>query len=342
MSPIREEAIPTMNRQWLLARRPRGMVSREDFAMVVRARPEPEAGEILVRNRLLSCDPTQRGWMAYDTYWPAVPVGEVMRAIALGEVVVSRHPGFGVGQMVQGLFGWQEWAVVKPETTAFFLPVPAEVSPEIAISLLGLTGLTAYFGLIEVGQAKSDDTVLISGAAGATGSVAGQIAKLLGCRVVGIAGGAEKCARLIDECRFDVAIDYKSENLLTRLRQTCPDGVNLFFDNVGGDALDAALLSLALFGRIVLCGAVSTYNLDGPAPGPRNYLRLLTRRGRMQGFVVTDYLPRAAEAEQKLLRWHEEGRVKQRVDVVEGFENAPTALARLFTGTNQGKQLVRI
>jgi hypothetical protein len=331
-----------MNKQWLLARRPQGMVRAEDFRLVTAARPEPAPGEILVRNQLLSCDPTQRGWMAYDTYWPAVRVGEVMRAIALGEVMASRHPDYRVGQIVQGLFGWQEWAAVNPDTMAFVLPVPAGVPPEMGIGLLGLTGLTAYFGLLDVGQAKPGDTVLISGAAGATGSVAGQIAKILGCRVVGIAGGAEKCARLLDEWGFDAAIDYKSENLLTRLRSTCPNGVDLFFDNVGGDALDAALLSLAIGGRVVLCGAMSTYNLDGPAPGPRNYLRLLTRRGRMQGFLVTDYMSRASEAVRQLSSWYEEGRVKQRVDVVAGFENAPAALARLFTGESQGKQLVRI
>jgi NADPH-dependent curcumin reductase CurA len=216
------------------------------------------------------------------------------------------------------------------------------VSPELGVSLFGLTGLTAYFGLLEIGRAKAGDTVVISGAAGATGSVAGQIAKILGCRVVGIAGGPEKCARLVDEWGFAAAIDYKNENILTRLRKTCPDGVDLFFDNVGGDALDAALLSLAVHGRIVLCGAMSTYNLDGPAPGPRNYLRLLTRRARMEGFVVTDYMARAGEAIEQLARWHREGRIEQRVDVVTGFENAPAALARLFAGENNGKQLVRI
>jgi NADPH-dependent curcumin reductase CurA len=309
-----------MNRQWLLARRPQGMVRPDDFRLAVSPLPEMGEGEILVRNQLLSCDPTQRGWMAYDTYWPAVPIGDVMRGIAVGEVTGSRHPEIRVGQVVQGLFGWQEWAVVNPAKMQLFTVVPAGVAPELGIGLLGLTGLTAYFGLLEVGQVKATDTVVISGAAGATGSVAGQIAKILGCRVVGIAGGPGKCARLVDECGFDAAIDYKSENILTRLRKTCPDGVDLFFDNVGGDALDAALLSLALHGRIVLCGAISTYNHEGAAPGPRNYLRLLTR----------------------LVRWHGEGRLKQRVDVVSGFENAPAALARLFSGENQGKQLVRI
>jgi NADPH-dependent curcumin reductase CurA len=336
------ETIAHLNRQWLLARRPQGMVRANDFRLVVNPLPGIGEGEILVHNQLLSCDPTQRGWMAYDTYLPAVQIGDVMRGIAVGEVTSSRHPDFRVGQIVQGLFGWQEWAAVNPAKIPFCVLVPEEMSPELGVSLLGLTGLTAYFGLLEVGQAKASDTVLISGAAGATGSVAGQIAKLLGCRVVGIAGGPEKCARLLEEWGFDAAIDYKSENILTRLRKTCPTGVDLFFDNVGGDALDAALLSLALHGRIVLCGAMSTYNLDGPAPGPRNYLRLLTRRARMEGFVVTDYMARADEAIAHLACWHQEGRIKQRVDVVTGFENAPAALARLFAGENQGKQLVRI
>jgi NADPH-dependent curcumin reductase len=336
------QAMEQTNRQWLLARRPQGMVTAEDFRLAVGPIPTPGEGEILVRNRFLSCDPTQRGWMAYDTYLPVVEIGDVMRAVAIGEVQRSNHPDFHVGQIVQGLFGWQEWAAVAPATQTFFVPVPDGVSLEIGASLLGLTGLTAFFGLIDVGQAKPSDTVLVSGAAGATGQVAGQIAKILGCRVVGIAGGPEKCARLVDEWGFDAAIDYKHENLLTRLRKTCPNGVDLYFDNVGGDALDAALLSLALHGRIVLCGAMSTYNLDRPAPGPRNYLRLLTRRGSMQGFLVSDHLARASRAIEHLLRWHQEGRLKQRVDVVDGFENAPAALARLFTGENQGKQLVRI
>ncbi len=330
------------NRQWVLVRRPRGQVSADLFRLERGPMPQPNEGEIVVRNQLLSCDPTQLGWMTRDTYAPAVPLGEVMRAFAAGEVVTSRHPEFAVGQRVQGLLGWQDLARIDPVAIPFLLRIPDGVPLETGIGLLGLTGLTAYFGLAEVGRAEAGETVLVSGAAGATGQVVGQMAKILGCRVVGIAGGPKKCGRLLDEFGFDAAIDYKHENLVTRLRQDCPNGVDVFFDNVGGDALDAALLALARHGRVVICGAISTYTQSGPVTGPRNYLRLLTQRGRMEGFLTSDFLPRAPEAIARLAEWWREGKLRQRVDVVEGFENAPAALARLFTGDNQGKQLVRI
>jgi NADPH-dependent curcumin reductase CurA len=330
------------NRQWRLSRRPNGLVCPADFRLTESPIPEVADGEVLVRIDLLSCDPTQRGWMAYDTYLPAVPIGEVMRGIAGGEVVRSRNPNFPAGQRVQGIFGWQDYACIRPAQTTFMNAIPDGIPLENGMSVLGLTGMTAYFGLLDVGHAKAGETVLVSGAAGATGSVVGQIAKILGCRVVGIAGSAEKCRYLTDELGFDAAIDYKNENLLTRLRLTCPNGVDVFFDNVGGAALDAALGNLAMRGRIVICGAISTYNADAPAPGPKAYLRLITRRGRMEGFVVTDYMTRASEATVALAAWFAEGRIKDRVDIVQGFENAPAALARLFSGENRGKQLVRI
>ena len=330
------------NRQWLLARRPQGPVGPEDFRRHEAEIPEPGEGEILVRNLYLSCDPTQRGWMARETYMPAVPLGEVMRAFAGSEVVASRDPSFAVGQRVQGLFGWQDYAVVKPSTDWPILPIPDGFSIPTAMSALGLTGLTAYFGLLDVGQAKQGETVVVSGAAGATGSVVGQIAKLQGCRVVGIAGGPEKCRYLTSELGFDAAIEYKSENLITALRRHCPSGIDVYFDNVGGAILDCALMFLALHGRVVICGAISSYNDEAPAPGPKNYLRLLSRRGRMEGFLVLDYYPRAAEGMAALGGWLRAGKLKDRVDVVEGFDHAPAALARLFTGQNQGKQLVKI
>jgi NADPH-dependent curcumin reductase CurA len=330
------------NRQWLLARRPKGALDAADFRLSESAIPEPADGEILVRNLYLSCDPTQRGWMARDTYVPAIPLGDVIRSSACGEVVLSRDPHFSPGQKVKGLFGWQEYAVAKQsQVTPIFL-ISDEFPITTGLSLLGITGMTAYFGLLDVGRPKQGETVVVSGAAGATGSVVGQIAKILGCRVVGVAGGKEKCDHLVRELGFDAAIDYKNEDVITAMQTVCPAGIDVYFDNVGGPILDAALAFLAMRGRVVICGAISTYNDPSPGPGPKNYMSLLVRRGRMEGFLVLDYLHRAAEAVGALSGWLREGKLKDRVDVVEGFENAPAALARLFKGENMGKQLVKI
>jgi NADPH-dependent curcumin reductase CurA len=330
------------NRQWLLARRPEGPIAAEDFRLVETPAPDPTDGEALVRNLYLSIDPTQRGWMAGDTYLPAVKIGEVMRSFAVGQVVESRHPAFRPGQVVQGLFGWQEYAIARPGTSSSPTPVPAGLPVETAMSILGLTGITAYFGLLEVGRPRPGETVVVSGAAGATGSAAAQIAKISGCRVIGIAGGAEKCRYLVDDLGLDGAVDYKSENVGKRLRELCPSGVDVFFDNVGGPALDAVLAQLALRGRIVLCGGIAQYNDARPTPGPSNYLALVMKRGRMEGFIVLDFLSRAGEAVAALSGWLREGRLKDRVDVVDGLENAPAALQRLFEGKNRGKQLVKL
>jgi NADPH-dependent curcumin reductase CurA len=334
--------VPDTNRQWLLARRPRGPIQAEDFRLAESPVPEPAEGEILVRNLYLSCDPTQRGWMSTDSYLPRVKIGEVMRSFAAGQVVRSRHPDFAVGDLVQGLFGWQDYVATGPGAPASPVPIPRGVPVETGLSALGLTGITAYFGLVEVGRPRPGETVVVSGAAGATGSVAAQIAKLKGCRAVGIAGGAEKCRYLTEELGLDAAIDYKSEDVARRLRRTCPEGVDVFFDNVGGEVLDAALANLAMRGRVVLCGAISRYNDTELTAGPKNYLSLLVKRGRMEGFIVLDYMPRAAEAVAELAGWLRQGKLKDRVDVQRGLENAPAALARLFRGENHGKQLVRI
>ncbi len=331
-----------VNRQWLLARRPEGLVSSSDFRLVESPAPEPADGEALVRNLYLSVDPTQRGWMAGDTYLPAVKIGEVMRSFAVGEVTASRHPAFKPGQLVQGLFGWQDWAVARPGTSSSPTPVPSGVPVETAMSALGLTGITAYFGLLDVGRPKPGETVVVSGAAGATGSAAAQIAKISGCRVIGIAGGPEKCAYLTGELGLDGAVDYRGGNVGKALRELCPSGIDVFFDNVGGPVLDLVLGQLALRGRIVLCGGIAHYNDALPARGPANYLALVMKRGRMEGFIVLDYLPRAGEAVTALSGWLRDGRLKDRVDVVHGLENAPAALLRVFEGKNQGKQLVRL
>jgi NADPH-dependent curcumin reductase CurA len=280
--------------------------------------------------------------MAGDTYLPAVKIGEVMRSFAVGEVAESRHPAFKPGQLVQGLFGWQDWAIARPGTPSSPTPVPAGVPVETAMSVLGLTGITAYFGLLDVGRPKPGETVVVSGAAGATGSAAAQIAKIAGCRVIGIAGGPEKCAYLTGDLGLDGAVDHRGANVGKALRELCPKGIDVFFDNVGGPVLDLVLGQLAMRGRVVLCGGIAHYNDALPARGPANYLALVMKRGRMEGFIVLDYLARAGEAVTALSGWLRDGRLKDRVDVVQGLENAPAALLRLFEGKNQGKQLVRL
>jgi NADPH-dependent curcumin reductase CurA len=330
-----------VNRQWLLARRPQGLVQPEDFRWNEAPVPELAEGAVLVRNLYLSCDPTQRSWMAGRTYMPAVKIGEVMRSFAGGEVRASRNPEFPEGQLVYGMFGWQDYCAAGPGDLFKMVKVPDGVPLEAALGVLGLTGLTAYFGLLDVGALKPGETVVVSGAAGATGSVAGQIAKARGCRAVGIAGGREKCDYLAS-IGFDAAIDYKTDNVMTRLRETCPNGMNVFFDNVGGRILDAALMHLAMHARVVICGSISGYSEVTPPEGPRNYMQLLVRRSRMEGFVMTDFNERVPEAQAALSAWVREGRIRHRSDVVEGLENAPAALIRLFTGENRGKQLVRV
>lgn len=331
-----------VNRQWLLAQRPRGVPDVGDFTWHEGSVVRPRQGELLVRNLCLACEPTQLGWAAGETYLPAVEIGEVMRSLGAGEVIASNDPAFPVGTRVQGLLGWQEYATLRPDGPYPMLSLLPGAPLESSLSILGNTGMTAYFGLFEIGKPRPGETVVVSAAAGATGSTAGQIAKILGCRVVGIAGGAEKCRFLVEHLGFDAAIDYKRENLMSRLRQTCPRGVDVYFDNVGGRTLDAVLLHLARQGRIVLCGAISGYAEPAAMTGPRNYLRLLRQRGRMEGFIVLDYLDRAGEAMAVLRGWLDSGQLKDRVDVMNGLEQAPRALRRLFTGENQGKQLVRL
>lgn len=330
------------NRKWVLVARPKGLVGRESFEWKEEPVPAVADGQFLVRNLWLSCDPTQRGWMERDTYVPAVPLGEVMRSASAGQVVESRHPGFAKGDFVSGAFGWQDYAVSDGGGLIPPTKIPAGVDLPTALSLFGITGLTAYFGLLDLGRPRPGETVLVSGAAGSTGSFVAQIAKIQDCRVVGIAGGAEKCRWLTSELGVDAAIDYKAENVLARVGELCPKGVDVYFDNVGGEILDAALAHLASGGRIVLCGAISGYNDFANMPGIRNYLNLIVRRGTMRGFLLFDYMSRAPEAIGALAGWVKAGKIRDQIDVVEGLENAPDALRRLFTGRNLGKQLVRI
>jgi NADPH-dependent curcumin reductase CurA len=333
----------TTNRRWTLAARPHGMVKESDFAFGEAPVPEPGDGHVLVRVNYLSFDPTQRGWIEdRPSYLPPVAIGEVMRAVGVGQVVASRHPDFAPGELVQGLFGWQNYALLPGAMLGAHAKLPPGVPPTWMLGVAGATGITAYFGMLDLGQPKPTDTVVVSGAAGATGSVAGQIAKLQGARVVGIAGGPEKCAWLTKEAHFDAAIDYKRDDVAARLRELCPKGIDVYFDNVGGEILDAALAHIALRARIVLCGAISGYNESTPPPGPRNLMNLVIQRARMEGFIVLDYLPRFGEATEQLLAWVKSGAIVHEEDVQRGLENAPKTLLRLFTGANRGKQLLEV
>jgi len=320
------------------------MVSRDHFEYTETPIPEAKAGEVLVRNLYLSFDPTQRGWMVdRESYLPPVAIGAPMRAASIGQVVTSEHPDFRAGDLVQTTGGWQDFVIAAPEQGPMGLTkLPVGVTPEMMLSVLGITGLTAYFGLLDLGEPKPGETVLVSGAAGATGSVAGQIAKIKGCRVVGIAGGPEKSAWLKQEVGFDEVIDYKNEDVDARIAETCPNKFDIFFDNVGGDILEAALNHMNMKARIVMCGGISGYNATEPEPGPANLMNLITLRARMEGFIVLDYLPRASEAIAELLAWIGEGQLKYQIDLQEGFEHIPDTLQRLFTGQNLGKQLLRI
>ncbi|MEP5566986.1 MAG: NADP-dependent oxidoreductase [Halioglobus sp.] len=333
------------NKQWLLKSRPSGMVTPENFELVETSLPSPDlgSGEVLVKNLMLGFDPAMRGWIEdVRSYLPPVAIGEPMRASGVGEVVASDNESLPVGTLVQGLLNWQEYSIGDPAGLVPPRPLPEGTPPSMALSVFGTTTLTAYFGLLDVGQPKQGDTVLVSGAAGATGSVVAQIAKLKGCRVIGIAGGKEKCQWLMDACGLDGVIDYKSEDIGARLGELCPDDIDVFFDNVGGDTLEAALDHMADFGRIVLCGAISQYNNESPSPGPKNLMILVARRIRMQGFIVLDYLDRAEEAFGELAAWVMEGKIAWREDIQEGFENIPATLERLFDGRNQGKQLLKL
>lgn len=330
------------NRRWLLAASPRGMIKDSDFRLVEEPVPEPGPGELLVRVTHLSFDPTQRGWMVMDSYLPAVKIGQVMRAAGVGQVVKSNRPDFKVGQMVQGGFGWQDYAVMGEQDD--FMPVTPlnpGVTPEQALGVFGMTGLTAWFGLTEIGRPQIGETVLVSGAAGATGSVVVQIAKALGCRVIGIAGGAEKCSWVTEIAGAEACIDYKTENVPARIKALAPNGVDVVFENVGGEILEAALMNIALGARIVLCGGISSYNEGVPA-GIRPYMMLTIRRARMEGFIVLDYASRYEEGVLALSKLVADGKLKTVDDIQHGFANIPETLRRLFEGKNIGKQLLKI
>lgn len=334
--------MPPTNRRWLLTSRPDGRLSAANFTWDEAPVPDLQDGQVLIRTLQLSLDPTNRGWAnATATYLPPIPLGEVMRGIGLGIVEQSRHSGFREGQLVQGLTGWQSYVVSDGRGFSPFDAVPG-FPLEAYLGLLGHIGATAYFGLLDIGRPQPGETLVVTGAAGAVGSIVGQIGKIVGCRVVGIAGGPEKCRWLTEDLGFDAAIDYKREPVLPRLRVLCKPGIDVAFENVGGDILDAVLATINTRARIVLCGLIAQYNDPVPPPGPRYLGNLLIKRARMEGFIITDYAARFPEAVAKLAEWAMAGKLKYRVEVVEGLEHAPDALNKLFDGTNTGKLIVSV
>jgi NADPH-dependent curcumin reductase CurA len=330
------------NRRLVLAERPTGMVDESTTRMEEDDAPQPGDGEALARVRYLSIDPTIRTWMDdAPGYLPPIAIDEVVRSGGIVEVVDSNSDEYKPGDLLFGFSGWQDYVIASQ--AGGYQALPEGVSPTLALSLFGITGMTAYFGLIDVGRVKQGDVVVVSGAAGATGSTVGQIAKIKGAaKVIGIAGGPEKCAWIVDELGFDEAIDYKSDDVSARLREAAPDGIDLYFDNVGGEILDACLAQLAMRGRIVLCGAISSYNESGALSGPANYRNLIVKRGRMEGFLILDYFDRLDEGRAEVAGWLAEGKIKSSEHVVEGLENAPEALNLLFTGGNTGKVIVQV
>jgi NADPH-dependent curcumin reductase len=330
-----------INHQFRLAARPTGLPEPSDWEYTEEPVGEPAEGQVLAKALFLSLDPAMRSWMNEGrSYIAPVGIGEVMRAIGVGQVIESRHPEYSEGDNIVGMFGIQEYAVLDGDGLT---PVDPGLAPlPVYLGTLGIPGMTAYFGLLDVGKATEGDTVVVSGAAGAVGSVAGQIAKVKGCRAIGIAGGAEKCRFLVDELGFDAAIDYKSEDVRAALREHCPDGVDVYFDNVGGEILDNVLRRLARGARVVICGAVSQYNASDGMTGPSYYMSLLVNRASMTGFVVFDYADRYAEAAAEMAGWMAAGELKTREDITEGLERFPDALLGLFRGENLGKQLLKV
>jgi NADPH-dependent curcumin reductase CurA len=328
------------NHRFTLAARPVGMPRPTDFAFEEHDVPALGDGELLVKVRYISLDPAMRGWMNEGkSYIRPIAIGELMRAGAIGSVIESRHPRFAVGSHVTGMLGLQEYAVSNGEGLT---PVDSSRVPlPVMLSTLGAPGLTAYFGLLDVGKPVAGQTVVVSGAAGAVGSVVGQIAKIHGCRAVGIAGGADKCGYL-RELGFDAAIDYKAGDIKAALREHCPKGIDVFFDNVGGDILDTALTQLAPRARIVICGAISQYNNTTPVKGPANYLSLLVNRASMTGMVIFDYASRFPAAVAEMAQWMAAGKLRSREDIVPGLEQFPQALLKLFTGENHGKLMLEL
>ena len=335
----------TTNRKFTLAKRPDGAPKLDDFKLVEEALPELQDGQFLVRNHYISLDPAQRGWMDdRPSYMPPIPLGDAVRASAMGRVQASKNPDFPEGQWVMGLGAIEEYSVGQSGGFTFPVDVSVAPSPTNFLSVLGAVGMTAYFGLLEDGKPQAGETVLVSGAAGAVGSLVGQIAKIKGCRTVGIAGGSDKCARLVNDYGYDAAIDYRGKDgaaLEAAVREAAPDGIDIIFENVGGDILDAGLNNLNEKARIVICGLISEYNSKEPV-GARNIWQLIVKQATMKGFLVRDYPPRFAEGAAAMGQWVAEGKIKFDEDIDVGIENAYDAFMKLFSGGNQGKMILDV
>lgn len=335
----------TVSHAWVLKRRPQGRISRDDYDWVETRLPEPGADEVLVRTIYLSLDPTNRIWASdMDQYMPPVELGEVMRGGTLGVVEASGHADFSPGDIVQGIWGWQSHYLAQGGVGLTKMPAAPGVPLDAYMSVLGATGMTAYFGLLDIGKPQPGETVVVSAAAGAVGSIVGQIAKIKGCRAVGIAGSDDKCRHLIDDLGFDAAINYKTADLDASLAEACPDGVDVYFENTGGTITDAVFKRLNLQARVPLCGLISHYNeFDGATGvrGPNNYQQVLMKRVLIKGFIIIDYFPQFPQGIGEMAGWLAEGRIKYRTDIVDGLENAVEAVNRLFDGANTGKLLVR-
>ena len=335
----------TLNRCVVMAHRPApGVVPPSTWRVEERTVPELADGEVLVRVDYVDVQPAMRGWLNESpAYTTAIAAGDVMRAQGVGEIIASRNPSFLAGEHVHGTLGVQSFSVVPRDTMPPLKKLDLSLAPlPTFLSALGSSGMTAYFGLFDVGRIAAGETVVISSAAGAVGSVAGQIARIAGCRVVGIAGGPEKCRYLVDELGFDGAVDYKQGDVYAKLKQLCPEGIDVYFDNVGGDLLDIALLLLKKRARVVLSGMISQYNASAPASGPRFYGMLLVRHARMEGFLAFDYADRYVEARAKIASWMRDGALRSREHVVDGIEAFPEAFPMLFDGRSFGKLLLRV
>ena len=330
-----------MNKQWLLAERPNGLFTKENFELKQVMMPQLEDEQFLVRVIYLSLDPTQRMWAQMDTYLPAVAKGEVMRSLGLGVVMRSRIPAFKEGDVVQGMTGWQTHTVTDGRGFSL-VPWKSGMPLESYMGPLGMTGITAYFGLMDIGKPEKGETLLVSAAAGAVGSIACQIGKIKGMRVVGLAGTDDKCNWLTQELDVDDAINYNDVNAYKKLQEACPKGVDVFFDNVGGKMLDMALGLINVGARIPLCGYISDYASSKPGPGVQNLAALISKRARIEGFLVLDYVHQSRDALSELGKWLVDGRIKYRMDIAEGFEELPLVANKLFTGENTGKLLLKV
>jgi len=334
-----------VNRQWLLASRPKGQVKLSDFEYreTPFERRALQPGEILLQNQIFSCAPTMRNFLNEPgrSYRASVPLGTPVAGVVGSEVIDSRNPTYPVGTLVSTIARWEDYSVLNPQSTEVpVYPVTGDVTLMDMMGPLSLNSLTAYFGLFSVAEVEAGETILISGAAGSVGSMACQFARMAGCHVIGVAGGRAKCEWLLESMKIDHAIDYKAEDVSARLKDICPAGLNAYFDNVGGEILNAAVDNMAIHGRIAVCGQVSAYDSDAPAPGPRDMMKIVYRRIRMQGFVLGDFAAEVENARGKILDWYREGRIVARLDVRHGFEQLPSAFLDLFKGANEGTLLV--